>query len=51
MQIFLHLLPTPKGAEEKTKWHPEAAESPFTWNCFSFGLYSWNFYIFFSSSF
>lgn len=33
MQILLPFLLAPKKAEEKIRWHPEAADSPFSWNC------------------
>lgn len=33
MQILLPFLLAPKKAEEKIRWHPEAADGPFSWNC------------------
>lgn len=33
MQILLPFLLAPKKAEEKIRWHPEAADSPLSWNC------------------
>lgn len=33
MQILLAFLLAPKKAEEKIRWHPEAADRPFSWNC------------------
>lgn len=33
MQILLPFLLAPKKPEEKIRWHPDTADSPFSWNC------------------
>lgn len=33
MQILLPFLLASKKAEEKIRWHPEAVDRPFSWNC------------------
>lgn len=38
MQILLPFLLVPQKAEEKIRWHPEAADSPFSWNCLDLNI-------------